>query len=162
MKWFKGLYKNVGSLNNESMEGKKILKMEKRLQMLIALILFTPTILSSLGSDVSQQNKFTLTWGIIVAIYIGIYIYCEALEDKLSKLSGSVINWSVWVHLGAFVPFFICIGFYQDVIGGVPLIIFATAMAIVFGLPLFIIVVLGFLFMLDEFFSFIKTIRHES
>ena len=136
-----------------------VVRMERRLQMLIALILFTPTILSSLGSDTFQQDRSTLTWGIIVAVYIGIYILCEALGDRINKLYGNLINWSVWIHLSAFIPFFVCIGLYQDVIGGLPLIIFAGAMAIVFGLPLLVAVILGGICALGEFFSFVNTVR---
>jgi hypothetical protein len=161
MKFIKNTYRKPEKLNESFMDHEKILAMRSRLQMLIALILFTPTILSSLGSGSLLENKSTLTWGIIVAVYIGIYILCEALEDRINKLYGNLINWSVWVHLGAFIPFFVCIGLYQDVISGLPLIIFAGAMAIVFGLPLLVAVVLGIIFALGEFFTFVRTVRDD-
>lgn len=159
MTFVRKIYKYLEIRSNTFMSKDGVVRMERRLQMLIALILFTPTILSSLGSDTFQQDRSTLTWGIIVAVYIGIYILCEALGDRINKLYGNLINWSVWIHLSAFIPFFVCIGLYQDVIGGLPLIIFAGAMAIVFGLPLLVAVILGGIFALGEFFSFVNTVR---
>lgn len=159
MKLLRRVYKYLKSLNDNHMESEQVLKMEKRLQMLIALILFTPTILSSLGSDTLQQSKSTLAWGIIVAVYIGIYILCEASGDRLNKLYGNLINWSVWVHLGAFIPFFLCIGLYQDIISGVPLVIFIVSLAVLFGLPLLVMLVLGIIFALGELFSFVDTVK---
>jgi len=99
MKFIKKIYKKFEILNESFMDHKKILEMRSRLQMLIALILFTPVILTSLGPGTLQKDKMTLTWGIIVAMYIGIYIFCEALGGRLNKLNGNVINWSVWTHL---------------------------------------------------------------
>lgn len=161
MAFARKIYKYLETRSNTFMNKDDVIKMERRLQMLIALILFTPTILSSLGSGSFQQNNATLTWGIIVAVYIGIYILCEALGDRINKLYGNLINWSVWIHLSAFIPFFICIGLYQDIISGVPLIIFAVSMAVVFGLPLLVIVILGIIFALGEFFSFVRTVRGD-
>ena len=160
-KCIKEIYKKLETLNETPMDGEKILKMERRLQMLMALILFTPTVLSAIGSDAFQQNKSTLTWGIFVAIYIGVYIYCEACGVKLNRLSANVIDLLVWVHLTAFIPFFIIIGAYQDIISGVPLFVFAITSVVVFWLPVVVILSLGFTLALGGFFSFVKVVRRS-
>ncbi len=153
------MYQNLESLRNESMESLEVSRMEKRLQMLIGLILFTPTILLSLGSEDFQQDKTVLTWGVIVAVYISIYIYIEMSKGKINKLKGNILNWGIWINIGAFVPFFMSMGLYQDIITGLPLVIFFIAMATVFWSPLLFIVVLAFEFFLGKAFSFVRTIR---
>lgn len=159
MKSIKRTYRKLESLHNDCMESLEVSRMERRLQMLIALILFTPTILSALGTESLQEDKTTLVWGIIVAVYISIYIYIEASKSVINKLKGHILNWGVWINLCAFVPFFVSTGLYQDVISGLPLVIFFIAMATIFWSPLLFIVVLTFEFMLGKLFSFVRTVR---
>lgn len=160
MRLVRATYKILESLHNDHMDSTDVFRMEKRLQMLIGLILFTPTILVALGSDDFQQDKTTLTWGIIVAIYISIYIYIEASRDVINKLKGNILNWGIWINLTAFVPFFITMGVYQNaIVSGLPLIIFFIAMATVFWSPLLFIIVLACEFTLGKIFSSVNTIR---
>lgn len=159
MRLVKATYKKLESLHNEFMDSVDVSRMERRLQMLIGLILFTPTILSALGTEGIQEDKTTLVWGIIVAVYISIYVYIEASRGAVNKLKGNILNWGIWINLSAFVPFYVSTGLYQDVISGLPLIIFFIAMAIIFWSPLLFMVVLGFEFMLGKLFSFVRTVR---
>lgn len=159
MRIIKQTWIKLESLHNEFMDSLDVSRMERRLQMLIALILFTPTILSAIGTEGLQENKTVLIWGIIVAIYIFIYIYIEASKGVIDKLKGNILNLGIWINLSAFIPFYVCTGLYQDVISGLPLVIFFIAMAIVFWSPLLFIVVLFLEFILSEVLSFIKKIR---
>lgn len=158
MKLIKGIYKRLESHSSEYMMLEEVSRMEKRLQMLIALILFTPTILVALNSESLQQNKTTLIWGIIVAIYIAIYIYIEALNSKINNLKADIINWGIWVNLVAFVPFFISVGLYQNIISGLPLILFFLAMVTVFWSPLLFALILALEFILSQFIMSVRKI----
>ena len=161
MAFVRKIYTYLETLSNTSMDANEVTRMERRLQMLIALILFTPTVLASLGSDTFQQDKNVLTWGAIVSIYILIYIFIEASRGKVNKLKGYIVNYGVWVNLFAFVPYFLLMALYQDVISGLPLVAFFAVIMVVFWSPLALILALGFEFALGEFFSFVKTVRSE-
>lgn len=152
MKFIKLTYKKLESLHNDYMDSVDVSRMERRLQMLIGLILFTPTILSALGTENLQEDKTILVWGIIVAVYISIYIYIEASKGVINRLKGNILNWGIWINLSAFVPFYISIGLYQDVISGLPFVIFFIAMATIFWSPLLFIMVLVFEFLLGKLF----------
>lgn len=159
MTFTRKIYKYLERLSNTLLDNSEAERMERRLQMLITLILFTPTVLSSLGSDTFQQDKNVLAWGAIVSVYIIVYIFIEVSRGRINKLKGYIINYGVWVNLFAFVPYFMMIALYQDIISGLSLVAFYIVIVIVFWAPLTLIVILGFEFALGEFFSLVKTVR---
>ncbi len=60
MRFIKLTYQKLESLHNDYMDSVDVSRMERRLQMLIGLILFTPTILSALGTENLQEDKTIL------------------------------------------------------------------------------------------------------
>lgn len=162
MKLLRKFYSYLRSLNGSHMEEVEVIRMERRLQMLIALVFFTPTVLVSLGSNTLQQNENTLAWCAIVSIYIVIYLAIEASKGKINKFKGSILNYGIWFNLIAFVPYFLLMAVYKpdEIITGFPLMALFITVITVFWSPLLILVILAFEFMLGEFFSFIDKTKH--
>jgi hypothetical protein len=156
MKLLKRFYKYLKSLNGDYMEQDEVVRMEKRLQMLIALVFFTPTVLASLGSDSLQQNSNILAWCAVVAVYLGIYLVIEMAKGKLNKFKGNILNYGIWFNLFAFIPYFLFMALYKpdDVISGLPLITLFVTIIAVFWSPLIVAVVLAFEFLLDKILNF--------
>ncbi len=158
MKLLIRFYKYLKSLNGDHMEKDEVAGMEKRLQMLIALVFFTPTVLASLGSDTLQQKENVLAWCAIVAVYIVIFLVIEASKSKINKFKGTVLNYGIWINLIAFAPYFLLLAIYKpdEVISGFPLITLFFAIMTVFWAPLIILVMLAFEFMMAQIFNFKK------
>jgi len=145
---FKKVFTKICTEHRQLMSAMEISKMERRLQMLIALILFTPTILASLGTENLQQDKAVLTWGINISVYLLLYIYLELTQEKFSLLRGRILNFGIWINLSAFIPFFFLIAMYQDTISGMPGIIFFIATITIFWFPIILLAILSI-----EFFA---------
>lgn len=163
MKFIRKIYKHLELLNNKRMDKDDVLSMERRLQMLIALVFFTPTVLVSLGSDTLQQSGNVLAWCAVVAVYIVIYLILEASQGKVNKLKGTILDYGIWVNLIAFVPYFLLLAIYKpdEIISGFPLLTLFITIITVFWSPLVILVVLAFEFMLGEMFSFVKVVKGD-
>jgi hypothetical protein len=139
---FKNIKDKTKNYSLEILSGDNLLKIERRLQMLIALILFTPTILTSLGSDSLQQDKSVLTWGINISIYLTLYLYLEISGKNFNVLRGKILNYGILLNLAAFIPFFFLIALYQNFISGFPAILFFIATTIIFWFPIILLSVL--------------------
>jgi hypothetical protein len=145
------------------MEEVEVIRMEKRLQMLVALVFFTPTVLASLGSDTLRQKENVLAWCAIVAVYIIIYLAIEASKGKINKFKGTILDYGIWVNLIAFIPYFLILAIYKpdEVISGFPLLALFITVITVFWSPLVVVLMLAFEFALNEFFSFVDTIKNK-
>lgn len=163
MKLLRRLYKYLRSLKGEYLEKEEVVGIEKRLQMLVALVFFAPTVLGSLGSDTLQQNGNVLIWCLIVAVYLGIFLIIELAKGKLNKFKGNILNYGIWFNLFAFIPFLLFMAIYKpdDVISGLPLITLFITIIAVFWSPIVITLMLGLEFALGELFSLIDTMREK-
>jgi cation transport ATPase len=156
MKFLRKIFGFLKSLNGDHMEEKEVSRMEKRLQMLIALVFFTPTVLASLGADTFKQDTNIQVWCAIVSMYILIYIIIELCKGKINKLKGTILNYGIWVNLSAFVPYLLTVALYPNdaIISGLPLLAFFLALIIVFWSPVIVLLMLGLEFLFGETLGF--------
>jgi hypothetical protein len=164
MKLLRRFYRYLRSLNGDYLEKEEVASIEKRLQMLIALVFFTPTVLGSLGSDTLQQNGNILVWCLIVAVYLAVFLIIELTKGKLNKFKGNILNCGIWFNLSAFIPFLLFMAIYKpdDAISGLPLIGLFITITAVFWSPIIVALMLSLEFALGEFFSFVDTIKKVS
>ncbi len=134
----------------------EVLRMEKHLQMLIALIFFTPTVLASLGADTFKQDMNIQVWCAIISMYIVIYIIIELCKGKINKLKGTILNYGIWINLFAFVPYLLTLALYPNdaIISRLPLLAFFVALIIVFWSPVIVLLMLGLEFLFGETLGF--------
>lgn len=161
MKHLRKFYDYLHSLNGNVLNQEDFSRLEKRLQMIIALTFFAPTVTSSLGSNTLQENNTALAWYLIVAVYLIIYLVVDGSKGKIKEFRGRILNYGIWFNLMAFIPYLLFLAVYGDsLISGFPLITLFLTIITVFWSPFLILVLLAFEFMLGEFFSFIDTVKH--
>ncbi len=73
-----------------------ITSIKSRLQVVITLVAFFPAILLSLGTIAQDSpismNKFSLQWGVIIFLYIIVYLSVEILIEKIFEKSMKIIS----------------------------------------------------------------------
>lgn len=161
MKLLRNYYIYLRSLNGNYLKQEDVLRLEKRLQMLIALVFFAPTVTASLGSETLQNNNTALAWYSIVAVYLIVYLIVDASKGKINQFRGKILNYGIWFNLVAFIPYLLFFAVYgDDLISGFPLVTLFLTIITVFWSPFLILIILALEFTLGEFFSFIDKVKH--
>lgn len=155
MRFIKRICKKLECLNCDYMESSEVARMEKRLQMLIALILFIPTVLASLGSDTFNQDQNIQIWCAVVSTYITIYIIIELSKGKINNLKGTILNYGIWINILAFIPYLLTVALYpgNEIISGFPLVTFFITLLIIFWSPIIVLMMLGLEFLFGQWLS---------
>lgn len=90
--------------------------LRQRLQFVIVVVIFFPTFLQSvftLGNNIEEYNKFNMSWGVVLATFLLIYLTIEYRIQikKLSEVTMKSINNLLLAYVVLFFPVLAVSGF---------------------------------------------------
>lgn len=135
-----------------------ITDLQNRLQFTIVVVLFFPTFMEYLFSYVKNTTdlpKVGLNWGVILGMFIIIYIFIELIKmykTPLKKNIFNIINWLLLIEVISFIPF-LFISMAEIFTNKITIFIYKCLVAISVPLLLYIPMGIIILFMINYYKS---------